>query len=404
MPVLQKKASHANNFDSLRLIFAVLVIFSHSFPLTRGSNQTEPLSVLTHGQVTFGNISVWAFFVISGFLITKSWQRSPKVVKYLKRRIGRIYPGFAVASALTALIVVPLAAEPSTAFRVTLHSFLLNTLRLQTFERPAVFVHNPVAYALNGSLWSVPYEFWCYLGIMTLGLTTLLRRRRFVVALFFAVIGLHLCMNITGWTPDGAVLGQIFGFPPFWATVLPFYLAGTLFHIYGGYDLLRTRWLALAAITLVISNFIPHGLILTMPICGSYLLMGLAYLPSLHPLNLGRFGDFSYGTYLYAFPIQQLLVMYTHDRISPWLLFVEATPIALVVGALSWFLVERHFLDRSSQLKHEGFVPRESNSTFTLLSFKLDKLEAKSPIHAIPSDQPQNTLIARTKNRHTANS
>jgi peptidoglycan/LPS O-acetylase OafA/YrhL len=386
MPVSQKKASRANNFDSLRLIFAVLVIFSHSFPLTRGSNQTEPLSLLTHGQITFGNISVWAFFVISGFLITKSWQRSPDVSKYLKRRIGRIYPGFAVAAALTALIVVPLAAEPGTAFPVTLHSFLLNTLRLQTFEYPPVFVHNPGAYALNGSLWSVPYEFWCYLGVMTLGLTTLLRRRWFVVALFFAVIGLHLYMDITGWTPAGAILGQIFGYPPFWATVLPFYLAGTLFHIYGGYDLLRARWLMLAAVTLVISNFVPHGLILTMPVCGSYLLMGLAYLPWLHPLNLGRFGDFSYGTYLYAFPIQQLLVMYAHGHISPWLLFAEAAPITLIVGALSWFLVERHFLDRNSQLKHEGLATQEGHLAVTVLSPKLDKLEPKLPIRSVPTE------------------
>jgi len=92
-----QRVSVTNNFDSLRLIFAILVILSHSFPLTRGSNDTEPLMRLTHGQITLGNISVWAFFVISGFLITQSWQRTPKVVKYLKRRIGRIYPGFAVA-------------------------------------------------------------------------------------------------------------------------------------------------------------------------------------------------------------------------------------------------------------------------------------------------------------------
>jgi len=85
--------------------------------------------------------------------------------------------------------------------------------------------------------------------------------------------------------------------------------------------------------------------------------MALAYLPSLHPLNLGRYGDFSYGTYLYAMPIQQLLVMRAHGQISPWLLFAEAAPLTILVGALSWFLVERHFLQRSSQLKHEGLIP-----------------------------------------------
>jgi len=404
MPVHQNKATRANNFDSLRLIFAVLVIFSHSFPLTRGSNETEPLSVLTHGQITFGNISVWAFFVISGFLITKSWQRSPKIGKYLKRRVGRIYPGFAVAAMMTALFVVPIAADPETYFPVTLRSFLFSTLRLQVFEFPRVFVHNPGALALNGSLWSVPYEFWCYLGVMTLGLFGLLRRRWVVAALFLAVIALHLYMDISGWTPAGAMLGQIFGYPPFWATVLPYYLAGTLFHIYGGYHLLHIRWLAAAGAILVVSNFIPHGLILTMPICGSYLLMGLAYFPWMHPLNLGRFGDFSYGTYLYAFPIQQLLVMYAHSHISPWLLFAEAAPITLVAGALSWFMIERHFLDRSSQLKHEGILPTEIQSAFSPLSSRLDKLAVKPPIQAVASNPSPSTLIVGTENRRSATS
>ena len=352
-----KQPGHANNFDSLRLIFAVLVIFSHSFPLTRGSNLTEPLSVLTHQQINFGNISVWAFFIISGFLITQSWQRSPKVGKFLKRRIGRIYPGFAVAAIVTALFVVPIAAEPGTYVPVSLQSFLFNTLRLQIFETSPVFVHNPGPFALNGSLWSVPYEFWCYLGVLSLGLLGLLRRRAFVVVLFVLVIALHLFMVIKGWNPSGAILGQIFGYPPFWATVLPFYLAGTIFQIYGGQRLLKAPYMAAAALILVVSNFIPNGLIVTMPTCGAYLLMGLAYLPVLHPLNLGRFGDFSYGTYLYAFPIQQLLVqraVRAHQEISPWMLFAEAAPLTLIAGALSWHLVEKHFLLRSSLLKHEG--------------------------------------------------
>jgi peptidoglycan/LPS O-acetylase OafA/YrhL len=404
MPVSQQKVSHPNNFDSLRLIFAVLVILSHSFPLTRGSNETEPLSVLTHRQVTFGNIGVWAFFVISGFLITKSWQRSPKVITYLKRRIARIYPGFATAAILTALIVVPIAADPSTYFPVTLRSFLLSTVRLQAFEFPRVFVNNPGANALNGSLWSVPYEFWCYLGVMALGLSSLLNRRWLIVALFFAVIGLHMYMDISGWAPSGAVLGQIFGYPPFWATVLPFYLAGTLFHIFGGYDLLRRPWLIAAGAILVVSNFVPHGLILTMPVCGSYLLMGLAYLPLLHPLNLGRFGDFSYGTYLYAFPIQQLLVMYAHGHISPWRLFAEAAPITLLVGALSWLLVERHFLDRSSQLKHEGIVPVGANLPSTGPSTRLDKPAFTSPMQTSQSDSSRIKPITGTKSRQSIRS
>ena len=388
---MPRQANHANNFDSLRLIFAVLVIFSHSFPLTRGSNATEPLSVLTGGQITFGNISVWAFFVISGFLITQSWQRSPKVWKFLKRRINRIYPGYAVAAFLTAIVVVPIATEPGTFFPVTLQSFFFNTLRLHQFAIPPVFMHNPMQTALNGSLWSVPYEFWCYLGVLAFGLTGLLRKKYVVVTLFFLAIGFHLYLDVSGVKLFGGILGQIFGYPPYWAAVLPFYLAGAIFQIYGGYPLLRRPWIIAAGVVLVVSDFVPHGLVVTVPTCGAYLLMALAYLPWLHPLNLGRFGDFSYGTYLYAFPIQQLLVQRAHGQITPLQLFAEAAPITLVVGALSWHLVEKHFLQRTSLLKHEGIA-----------TTALDGPVTQTPkIRQVRGDSPRTSLVAQPPNANS---
>jgi len=352
---INSPSRHADNsFDTLRLFFAVLVILSHSFALGLGSNDAEPLSLLTHGQVNFGNVSVWAFFVISGFLIAQSWTRSPKPWKFLKKRILRIYPGFIVAALLTFVIVVPFAAEPGTNHSVAFGNFLLQTLRLQIFDVHSVFVHNAFPEALNGSLWSVPFEFWCYIGILFLGVTRLLLRRWLVVAIFSAVIAWHLYLSITGWVPGGKMLGVIFGIPLLWAIVLPFYLAGTIFHLFGGATLLRWPWMIAATLVLIASNFIPNAYIITLPVCGSYLLLGLAYLPLLRPLNLGRFGDFSYGTYLYAFPIQQLLVKYAGGTMAPIKLFLLAAPISVGVGALSWFLVERHFLGRGSVLKHEG--------------------------------------------------
>ena len=179
------------------------------------------------------------------------------------------------------------------------------------------------------------------------------------------------------------MLGQIFGYPPFWVTVLPYYLAGTLFHLYGGSELLRGWLLAAAALVIAISVFVPHGLLVTLPVCGSYLLMGLAYLPWLHPLSLGRFGDFSYGTYLYAYPIQQSLVMRAHGAISPWLLFAEAAPLTLAAGALSWFLVERHFLERNSVKRHEGILV----------------MERQAPMHSPLVPQPELEFSAVSKDR-----
>jgi len=392
MSAIKSEGRHAaNNFDTLRLFFAVLVIFSHSFALGRGSDNTEPLFVLTRGQITFGNVSVWAFFVISGFLIAQSWTRSPNPLKFLKRRIARIYPGFVVAALLAALIVVPFAADPATRRPVSAGNFLLKTLRLQVFDGPPVFVHNAWPNALNGSLWSVSFEFWCYIGILLLGVTGMLYRRWLVAAIFAAVIAWHLNLSITGWIPGGKILGLIFGFPLFWAIVLPFFLAGTLFHLFGGAMLLRKPLMIAALAVLVLSDFIPNGLLVTLPICGAYLLLGLAYMPLLRPLNLARFGDFSYGTYLYAYPIQQMIVKYEGGTMAPLKLFLLAAPISVGVGALSWFLIERHFLAREPVLKQ--LIPLARNAATGLAAIWRVKRNLPREESTIPARRPDEQAI-----------
>src|SRR5271165_3008846 len=350
----ERDSNSTNNFDSLRLIFAVLVILSHAYPLGKGSNATEPLYMITRGQTTIGNLSVWGFFVISGYLITQSWLRSPSVIRFLKRRIGRIYPGFIVASLVTAVVIVPIAADAHTYTRIFTTNFLSNTFRLQLFAVPPVFTKNASANALNGSLWSIAYEFWCYLGVMALGVCGLLRRRSLVLMLFLCAVIWHLYMDVTGWNPGGRILGEIFGYPLFWATVLPFFLAGMLLQLFGGRILVRAPIVICAVLTLIASYFVPHGIIVTLPMCGAYTLLALGYLPALNFLNLGRYGDFSYGVYLHAFPIEQLVVMTAGGSMNPLKLFAIAWPISLVAGSLSWFLVEKHFLSKPAQLKHEG--------------------------------------------------
>ena len=348
-----------NNFDSLRLIFALLVIFSHAFPLGLGSYATEPLYVLTRGQTQFGNLSVWGFFVISGFFITQSWLRSPSAIKFLKHRIGRIYPGFTVVALLCALIIVPIASDAHTYTQVSLRHFFFHTLRLNIWEMPPVFMKN-AEHSPNGSLWSIPYEFWCYLGVLILGLCHLIRLRYLLLAVFVSVIGWRLDMDITGWNPTGGILENIFGNAATWATVLPFFLAGMLFDLFGGHALLRAPIAILALLVLITSYFIPHGLIVSLPTCGAYALMQIAYLPALNPLNLGRYGDFSYGVYLYAYPVQQLLVMHAGGRMSPYENFAFAAPISLALGALSWFLIERHFVSRRLQLEKPPSEPHSN--------------------------------------------
>src|ERR1700722_19521297 len=98
-----------NNFDFMRLSLAVLVIYSHGYALGLGSEDSEPFIRFTGGQVSGGVIAVNAFFVMSGFLITASAERSRGVGSFLQKRVARIYPAFVVAALLTATFVIPLS-------------------------------------------------------------------------------------------------------------------------------------------------------------------------------------------------------------------------------------------------------------------------------------------------------
>ena len=104
-------ALRENNFNTMRLMMALLVVWSHSFALFLGSEDNEPISLLMNGAYNAGNIGVLVFFVISGFLITHSFQNSKSLREYMVRRVRRIHPGFIVATTICAFVVVPLYSD-----------------------------------------------------------------------------------------------------------------------------------------------------------------------------------------------------------------------------------------------------------------------------------------------------
>lgn len=221
------------DFDTLRLAFAVLVILSHSFALGTGSSAREPLIRLTHGQLTLGNISVMAFFAISGYLIAQSWIRDPAPGGFLGRRVARIYPGFIAAAVVTALMVVPFGVTPGTQRPINFAGFLLETASLRPFSCPPVFMRNVWPNALNGSLWSIRIEFWCYIGLMLLGMTQVLRRRWIMAAVMATAIGWHVYLSMNRAMPGEEILQSAFGSLIDWANVLPCFLGGAVFHAFG---------------------------------------------------------------------------------------------------------------------------------------------------------------------------
>jgi peptidoglycan/LPS O-acetylase OafA/YrhL len=338
-----------NNLDFVRLVLALLVTFSHSYPLGSASESREPFFLLTRGQVTGGHIAVDLFFIISGFLIAASAERSSTIWQFLKKRVSRIYPAFCVLALFTVIVVFPLSSASFATDRPAHNALevVLNTLALREFPYQHAFMDNPKPNVINGSLWSISYEFWCYVGVALLSLSGLLRSRRVLYSIFLASVAVSIFFDISGWAPGGKILGIILGYPPIWARLLPMYMAGVVF--YKSRNQIPTTPALIVSCfgLLAIAAFVPHGWTVIFPFAGTYLVFAFAYHPAIPNLHGARFGDLSYGTYLYAFPVLQLIVHWIGHSVNPLVLFGLATPPTLLLALASWHGIERWFLQKS---------------------------------------------------------
>ena len=358
-----------NNLDCVRLALALLVIFSHSYPVGIGSEVHEPFAVLTRGQVTGGHVAVDLFFIVSGFLIAASAERSKTIWRFMKKRVFRIYPAFCLVALLTAAVFLPLSSgslPPGGILSKTMN-VVTKTLTLREFSYRHAFLANPYPGTINGSLWSISYEFWCYIGVALLSVTGLLRSKGVVISLFAASIALSMYFSISGWNPGGKILGVILGYPPFWGRLLPMYMAGIVFYRIRDVIRIRPSWIIASSGLLVLAAAVPHGWSLFFPFAGTYLVFAFAYHPAIPHLNASRFGDLSYGTYLYAFPVQQLIVQWIGHEVHPWALFLLAAPATLLLALGSWYGVERWFLLKthrgSSPLRSELYTQKSAGAT-----------------------------------------
>lgn len=366
-PWLLPDALKLNNIDFLRFFLASLVIFAHCYALRVGNDSTEPLHIFSGGQRTFGGVAVDFFFILSGFLITHSWLRSSTLRSFLWKRVLRIYPAFIAATLLGVLVVTPL-------FSTRGHE-LLSSLSVPRFLQSIVildgggsdsalvrlvggrtdlgFPANPVT-AINGSLWSIRYEFWCYMGVATLGLLAVLSKRpRLMLPLFAVAVVGSVALERSGRYFGLGRFEQYIGEVSTWARLLPCYLAGMVFYLHRDRIPWHPALLIAAVATLIAACKVPHAMAAASPIAGTYVLFSLAFLPSLKLQHFGRFGDFSYGIYVYAFPIQQAIVAKLGVNFPLWQFFPLAFVLTLVVAIVSWHAIESPCL----KLKKRGPRP-----------------------------------------------
>lgn len=332
-----------NSLNLIRLVLAALVLVSHAFPL--GGLGDDP----SFAGESLGGWAVIGFFVISGYLITGSRFRT-SFGSYLTHRIARIFPAFLVCLAVTAFVFAPVAwyadrgslagffSTPNTPVNYVLGNALLKMTDYSVAGTPAGV---PYPGAWNGSLWTLYYEFLCYLVVGVLACWAVSRRSALVVGAVFAgsvLVQIFLPQILTYTGPNQDVV--------FMAKLLPYFLGGAL--VYLLHERIPLRWpVALASAAVAITMVViwnDWGGQAAAPLFAVALLWLGSAVPA--PQWFQR-NDISYGMYVYAFPVQQLLAMAgAHEwGVVPYILLTLPPTIAL--AAASWYLVERPVMRRA---------------------------------------------------------
>ena len=323
-----------NNFDFLRFVAASLVLFSHSFPLVYGNEEREPLRVFSGADLSFGRIAVIVFFIVSGFLISASWEKRREFPAFMLARVLRIFPGLAALLLLTVLGCALLTSASMQDYFFSALTYFFKNLFLYKpqYSLPGVFAENPFGSAVNGSLWTLSLEFTCYLMIGALGVAGIFKRPA-----AWAAWAAALALSSIPEVPSHYLQSL--------APLAVWFSSGMLVYLYRESALVACPWWMPAAIIAAALYFhIDPAFVSPLIAC---LLIRLAYCKSSFS-NFGKYGDFSYGMYIYAFPIQQSVVLLMMKwPLLPrewWLCFALSLPLTLMCAALSWHLVEINFL------------------------------------------------------------
>jgi len=353
-PLARAFSGRRNSLGFLRYLLAALVVFDHSFPISGLQGGTDPLWRWSRGQDSFGGIAVTGFFAISGFLVTRSWLSSASTGRYLWRRFLRIFPGFWVCLLVTAFLFAPLAwiherGGLSGFFHVTeqtpigyvVHNGLLwmHQWNVAGLLHGTPFAHSGYPVGWDGSLWTLIYEFKCYLLIAVLGLAGILTRHRGMV---LVLLGVLFAASVS-WLVDPAWAGKVLPafHDPFVARFGYIFLLGAACALFAERVEIDDRLGLLAAVVFLVTLHEGGEILFGYPAL-AYLCLYLAV-----RLPLTRFdshGDFSYGTYIYAFPLQQLLALHGMQRHGIWAFAAVSLLLATGAAFLSWHLVEKQAL------------------------------------------------------------
>jgi peptidoglycan/LPS O-acetylase OafA/YrhL len=332
--------SRDNNFNLIRIIAAFAVLVTHSFVLTIGTEDAEP-SIF---GMTMGTIAVDVFFITSGYLVTSSLLNRQSTIEFVWARVLRIYPAlwvmlfitvFVVGMFFTSLPKSSYLSSPETYFYLVKCSTLIMGV---VYELPGVFNDNPFKDSVNGSLWTMRHEVRLYLLLALVWFTlrivpkSRLRVFRMITVSFFFMGGLYILVSHFHFNTTRLFPRLFFMF-----------FTGATFYVLREHIALSRGLFWLLVISLSLATVNEHLFFIVYLAVIAYILFYAAYVPSGLIRKYNHFGDYSYGIYIYAFPVQQSVVALMPGVSVSQMLLISIVP-TILLAVLSWHLLERRAL------------------------------------------------------------
>ena len=296
---------------------------------------------LSGGRYDFSFIGLSIFFSISGYLITKSVYTSSSLLSYFWKRFLRIQPLLILVCILTVLVLGPIFTTLPTQEYLgnpetwTYFRNIFPATGIQ-FVLPGVFAENIHGDGVNGSLWTLIVEERLYLAV---SLFFLFKKQKKIFAFMMLLVNILLLFKSIFF--EGAIVQYLAGSHVFYAMI--FLNAGAMYQLAINFkSLLKNKFVWLALPVMAVSLALPmleFLLVMIIPFC-----IILIAQVSAATNKAGKWGDFTYGVYIFAFPVQQMLIACHQFPESPYTLFMATMAIVLPLSALSWHLLEKKCL------------------------------------------------------------
>lgn len=333
-----------NNFDFLRFLLAFIVVLAH---ITELSQHPDYLGIK---PLFDSHLSVTGFFIISGFLISASYVKNQHLTSYFIKRVKRLLPAYLTIILVGTILLCPLSSLSFIGYFTSplLYKYLLSNLTFMNFIQPCLpgVFENNVLCAVNGALWTIKVEvsFYIVLPILLFYLLSAKQKWKGLVGLY--LFGLVYQYGLGYASQHNAEHEKILStlqhqLPGFFT----YFSAGIGLYLYFDTFIKWKNKLILIALPVFVIEYYLHTEIL-LPLALGIILMYIAFsFPKLN--NWGKYGDISYGIYIYHFPLIQTFVsLGFFQKYNPFALMGVIIALVLLLAFLSWNVLEKRFLKR----------------------------------------------------------